>query len=109
MQDRMIMNRVLRLVRSYHDMNLSEASKHIGLSKSYISQLEHGHKKASLVVLEKYAAAFDISVSTLVLFSEHAETKGLAEKVRGFTTDKAVKMLEWIEMISVDKERDHAK
>lgn len=105
----MMINRVLRLVRSYHDMDLSEASKRTGFSKSYISGLERGHKKATLTVLEKYSAAFDIPVSSLMLFSEGIESNKLAENVRLFATDKAVKMLEWIEMINADKEKNHVE
>ena len=87
-------------------MSLSEASKHIGLSKSYISELERGRKEATLAVLEKYSKAFNISMSSLMLFAEHTGDSGLAENTRAYVSDKALKILEWVETISAYKEKD---
>ena len=103
----MMMNRILRLIRTYHDMNLSEASERIGLSKSYISGLEHGHKKASLDVLEKYSVAFNISMSSLMLFAERTGENKFSEKARVIAADKAMKILEWMETINADKKKNH--
>ncbi len=72
-----MMNKALRLVRVYHDLSLVEAAERVGLSKSYVSELEKGHKKVSMEVLEKYATAFDMPMSSLMLF---------AEKIRGWST-----------------------
>ena len=49
-------HRALRLIRVFHDMNQADVADKLGLSKSYISELEQGRKKPSIEVLERYAA-----------------------------------------------------
>ena len=102
-----MMNKAIRLIRAYHDLNLSEVADRVGLSKSYISEMERGHKKVSIDVLEKYAEAFDIPMSSLMLFAERAEDGGVADNARVYIADKAIKMLDWIATITDDRERDH--
>lgn len=103
-----MLNRALRLIRVYHDLNLSETSQRIGLSKSYISEMERGRKKVSLDVLQKYSAAFGIPMSSLMLFAEHVEDGRFSEGSRVYIADKALKMLEWIAAITADREANHA-
>ena len=102
-----MMERALRLVRVYHDLNLSEASERVGLSKSYVSEMERGRKKVTLEVLQKYSSAFDLPVSSLMLFAEQAENDTFAEKTRVYAAGKALQMLDWIAMISSDKKSNH--
>ena len=90
-------HRALRLIRVYHDMNQSDLAEKLGLSKSYISELEkEGGKKPSIEVLEKYADYFRIPLSSLMLFAEKADKADLVEAGRAFTADKVLKMLDWI-------------
>ena len=96
-------NRALRLIRVFHDMSQSDVAENLGLSKSYISELEHGHKKPSIEVLEKYSNFFRIPLSSLLLFAEKAEKADFSEKSRVFAADKVLKMLDWIEAISDTK------
>lgn len=63
---------VLRLLRIANDMSRNELSEKTGLSKSYISEIEHGSKKPSLETIEKYSSALDIPVSTIMFFTEQA-------------------------------------
>ena len=97
------MNKALRLVRVYHDLNQADAAVRVGLSKSYVSEIESGNKKVTLEVLEKYANAFDIPVSSLMLFAEKAEEGCFADDARLYIAVKALKMLDWVAMISLDK------
>ena len=99
-----MVNRALRLIRAYHNMNLSVAAERVGLSKSYISEMERGRKKVSLDVLEKYSVAFDLPISSLMLFAERVEDGGFSEESRIYVANKALKMLEWVAMITSDKE-----
>ena len=98
-----MMNKALRLVRVYHDLNQADAAARVGLSKSYVSEIESGNKKVTLEVLEKYANAFDIPVSSLMLFAEKAEEGCFADDARLYIAVKALKMLDWVAMISSDK------
>lgn len=102
-----MMDRALRLIRVYHDLNLSAASERVGLSKSYISEMERGHKKVTLEVLEKYSHAFELPVSSLMLFAEQMENEEFSEKARVHIAGKALRILEWIAMISSDRELNH--
>ena len=88
-------NRALRLIREYHRLSRTELAHKIGLSKSYISELERG-KKPSIEVIERYAEAFRIPVSSLLLFAEYSENPNIPERARAFTADKVLKMLEWL-------------
>ena len=103
-----MLNRALRLIRVYHDLNLSEVSQRVSLSKSYISEMERGHKKVSLDVLQKYSVAFGIPMSSLMLFAERVEDGRLSEGSRVYIADKALKMLEWIAEVTADREANHA-
>ena len=97
-----MLNRALRLIRVYHDLSQVEAAERVGLSKSYVSELEKGHKKVSMEVLEKYSEAFSISLSSLMIFAERADDSGRQDATRVFVADKALKMLDWIATIGKD-------
>jgi transcriptional regulator with XRE-family HTH domain len=81
-------------------MNQADAAERVGLSRSYISEIESGDKKVSLAVLEKYSQAFDIPMSSLMLFAEQVEGGGKAEVVRVYAADKALRMLDWLQTLT---------
>jgi transcriptional regulator with XRE-family HTH domain len=89
----------LRLVRSFHDMNQTDLAQRLGISRSYLSELEAGKKTPSLDLLDSYAKAFEIPISYLLLFCETLEDGDVATKVKSAATDKALKVLSWIETI----------
>lgn len=101
-----MLNAALRLIRVYHDMTQKEVATKVGVSKSYVSDLEAGNKKVTLEVLEKYSRAFNIPVSSLMLFAERAEKRDFVDDVRLYIAGKALKMLDWIATITEDKSRD---
>jgi transcriptional regulator with XRE-family HTH domain len=97
-------HRALKLVRQYHRMSQVELADDLGLSKSFISELEkEGGKKPSIDVLERYAAFFKMPVSSLLLFAEKTEDGSFSDRTRFFAAGKVLKMLEWIE----ETTRDH--
>lgn len=100
------MKNALRLIRAYHDLNQSDAAAKVGLSKSYISELERGEKKVTLEVLEKYANAFKVPLSSLLLFAENTEDSDRVERARIKISDKVIKMLDWVDSVAEEK-RDH--
>jgi transcriptional regulator with XRE-family HTH domain len=91
-----VYSRALKLIRDYHRLSQTELAERLGLSKSYISELEAGSKKASLEVLERYSDKFAIPMSSLVLFAERMENSSTADRSRLFAADKVLKMLEWL-------------
>jgi transcriptional regulator with XRE-family HTH domain len=100
------LNRALRLVRVYHDLTQAELARRLGSSKSYISEIESGHKKVGFDLLEKYSAEFKIPVSSLLIFSEHAGKSEKSPDLRSYIADKTLKMLDWIATITAGDEVD---
>lgn len=98
------LNKALRLVRVYHDISQTEAARRLRLSKSYISEIESSRKNVSLDILERYSKEFDIPMSSLMLFAEHADDPKLIENARIYIADKALKMLDWMATISERKQ-----
>jgi transcriptional regulator with XRE-family HTH domain len=90
-------HRALRLIRQYHRLTQVELASKLELSKSFLSELEKGHKKASIDVLERYANFFRIPLSSLLLFAERSENADFSERTRTFAAKKVLKMLEWLE------------
>ena len=68
-----MLGEALRLVRVFHDCKLGEFAAAIGMSPSYISEVEKGKKTPSMETLEKYAEYFDTTVSALMFFSEQLD------------------------------------
>jgi len=81
-------------------LNKVQVAERLGLSKSYVTELESGDKKVTLEVLQKYSDAFNIPMSSLMLFNERAHDSSLAESVRIQVSGKVVKMLNWLADIS---------
>jgi transcriptional regulator with XRE-family HTH domain len=94
-------HRALKLIRQYHRLSQIELAEQLGLSKSFISELEkEGGKKPSVDVLERYSNYFRIPLSSLLLFAERTGVDGLGERTRTYAADKVLKMLEWLEETS---------
>jgi len=90
-------NRALKLIRQYHRLSQADVAAKIGLSRSFVSELEkEGGKKPSIDVLERYATFFKIPLSSLLLFAESSNDEGFRDRSRVFAADKVLKMLEWL-------------
>lgn len=86
----------LRLVRVFHDMNQAKLAERLGISKSYLSELESGKKSPTLELLKKYAETFNMPLSSLLFFAENVSTPTRSDTVRAAIASKALKMLQWI-------------
>lgn len=93
-----MLNRALRLLRTYHQFTQANLAKRLGISGSYLSEIESGDKTPSLELLEKYADVFKMPVSSIMLFSEsmNSERKP-GTKLRVAAADKILRLLEWLE------------
>jgi len=60
----------LKYLRVFNDYTMVQLSEGLGLSQSYISEIETNRKQPTLQVIDKYADFFDIKPSTIMLFSE---------------------------------------
>lgn len=93
-----MLNRALKLLRTYHQFKQIELAKRLGISNSYLSEIETGLKTPGIDLLEKYADLFKMPVSSIMLFSEKmSEKKTTGEQLRVAAADKILRLLEWIE------------
>ena len=96
-------NRALKITRAFHNLSLAEAAERVGLSKSYISELENGKKNVSMEVLIKYSDGFSIPMSSLMIFAEKLDENNRSRTVRNYVAVRVLKMLEWIDTVSEEK------
>ena len=87
----------LRLIRTFHDVSQSDLASDLGISRSYLSEIESGKKNPSLDLLQKYSTHFNMPLSSLILFSENAGESERDLKVRTLLGDKAIAILQWLE------------
>ena len=73
-------------------MKQGELADSLGISKSYLSELERGEKKVSLEVLNKYAITFDVPASTFLSFMEALEGQSESRRARA---EKLLSVLAW--------------
>lgn len=90
-------DRALKIIREYHRMSQKDVAENLGISKSYLSEIEGGKKQPSLDILERYSELFKIPMSSIVLFAEKSRSTDAADRFRGFAADKILKILEWLQ------------
>ena len=91
-----MLNRALKLLRTFHQLSQVELAKRLGISNSYLSEIESGNKNPGLDLLEKYALIFNIPVSSILLFSEKLNGDRASDKIRVKAADKILRILEWV-------------
>lgn len=92
-----MLGRALRLIRRYHELTQEQLASRIGISKSFVSEIESGDKRPSLDVIESYSAEFKIPVSSIMIFSEQLERRTSTSNVRSLISRKVLAMLEAID------------
>ncbi|ROT44302.1 helix-turn-helix transcriptional regulator [Pusillimonas sp. NJUB218] len=92
-----MLNEALRLIRAYHDLSQSQLCSELGVSNSYLSEIEAGKKTPSLELLNKYSVRFDVPVSSLMFFSESLDSEKVTDRLRLRVARKVVSILQWVE------------
>ncbi|WP_372016635.1 helix-turn-helix transcriptional regulator [Pseudoxanthomonas sp. 10H] len=94
-----MIDRALRLTREFHRMKQEDLAKKLGISNSYLSEIENGKKVASLELLEEYSKIFNVPASTFLLFKErmHGEQNSRAR-------DHAQRLLQFFDWVISDDE-----
>ena len=96
-----MLNEALRLIRVFHDLNQKDLADRLGISNSYLSEIESGKKTPTLEVIEKYSEVFNMPSSSILFFSENLNNGGKVEKTRKHISNKVIKILDWISAKSV--------
>lgn len=91
------MNEALRLIRVYHDLSQTQLCGEIGISNSYLSEIEKGKKQPSLDLLARYSDRFNIPTSSLLFFSESLDSSKITDPIRLIAAKKVVSLLQWVE------------
>jgi len=92
----MSLNRALKLIRVYHDMTQTDLAEALGVAKSYVSEIEAGNKTPSVDVLNQYAKAFDIPLSSILFFAENVDNPTKISKAREAISGKILSLLNFI-------------
>jgi transcriptional regulator with XRE-family HTH domain len=96
MMEKSSLSEALKLMRAYHDVSQSDLANDLGISRSYLSEVESGRKQPSLDLLKLYSTRFEVPLSAIMLFSETVESGAVAERVRKVSTVAALKFLNWV-------------
>jgi len=92
-----MLNRALKMLRTYHQLKQVELAKRLEISNSYLSEIESGSKVPGLDLLDRYSQVFKMPVSSILLFSEKiSDDSRVSEKIRVVAADKILRLLEWI-------------
>ncbi|MBT8004609.1 MAG: helix-turn-helix transcriptional regulator [Rhodospirillales bacterium] len=101
-----MLSEALRLIRVFHDLKQSELAAHLGLSKSYLSEIENGRKIPTLEVINKYAEEFNIPVSSIIFFSEQLNSNKPSDcqspGVKKVIAGKIINFLQFVEQKTSD-------
>lgn len=102
-----MLGEALRLLRVYHDLKAGELATKLGISPSYLSEIEREKKTPSLALIEKYAEVFSTRPSAIMFFYEQLDnmTKKQPDSVgsqfrsglRNIARSKILKLLQVIE------------
>jgi transcriptional regulator with XRE-family HTH domain len=92
-----MLNEALRLIRVFHDMKQAEAAKALGVSASYLSEVEKGKKKPTLELVERYAETYRIPASSIMYFSENMGQARAVEAARTAVAGKIIKLMQFLE------------
>ncbi len=85
--------KALRLLRTINDLSQIDLAKDLGISATYLCQIESGSRKASTELLQRYAELFKVPVSTLWVFSETLNNDSLKERSRVYAADKLLRIM----------------
>jgi transcriptional regulator with XRE-family HTH domain len=91
-----MLSRALKVMRQFHNQSQVSLAGNLGISSSYLSEIESGKKEPTLELLNKYAATFNVPLSSILAFSETLDGNQNVGKVRSFVAKKMLKILEWI-------------
>jgi len=92
-----MLNDALRLIRKYHDLTQTQLCNELGISNSYLSEIEAGKKTPSLDLLSKYSNRFNLPISSLLFFSETLDENKKTDLLRVGVAKKVLSLLEWVD------------
>ena len=92
-----MLGEALRLIRVFHDLKQTETATKLGISKSYLSEIESGAKEPTLQLIGRYAETFDLPVSSILFFSENMGKTIPRDQARRFVAGKILALLRFLD------------
>ena len=92
-----MLHEALRLLRVLHDFKSSELAEILGISPSYLSEIESGKKEPTLALIRKYADVFKTTPASLLFFSEGLDKERKGKNIKASLRKKALHFLQSIE------------
>jgi transcriptional regulator with XRE-family HTH domain len=92
-----MLGEALRLLRVFHDMKGNELAEKLGISQSYLSEIESGKKEPTLEIIRRYAKEFDTTSSSILFFSEGLPKGKVAGRTKRYLRGKIVEFLQRVE------------
>lgn len=88
-----MISEALRLLRVYNNLTQAELATRLDVSKSHVSEVESGKKKASIDLLERYASELAVPLSSLFFFAEELDQRKVTDRARGKVAMAALNLL----------------
>ena len=98
-----VIGEVLKKTLTIYGYKASEMSAKLGISKSYLSEIENNKKQPSLELLKTYSEIYGMKLSSLISLSEKYEDAINANKGQDIIRRT---MIKWIDYMSSDLEAD---
>lgn len=85
---------ILKRTRIIYGYKANKMSSELGISASYLSEIENNKKKPSLELLQKYADIYGIRLSSLILLSENMDDAEKSGKGNIFIRNMMVRLIQ---------------
>ena len=92
-----MINEALRILRVFNDIKSKDMAKRLGISPSYLSEIENGKKGPTLSLIQRYATILNTSPSSILFFSEGIESEKGSNNFRKKLINKTINFLQDIE------------
>lgn len=99
---------ILKDTRAIYGYKAVEMSKLLGISTSYLSEIENNKKQPSLELLKKYSKIYDMKLSSLILLSENYDEASKNKKSDKFIRNMMIKLIRKMtpEVVDESEEED---
>ena len=88
-----MLNESLRILRLYWGKSQEDLAAELGISQSYLSEIERGRKEVTIEILQRYSDLLHIPMSSLMLFAEQMEGEPPLKRGRLFIANKTLNLL----------------
>jgi transcriptional regulator with XRE-family HTH domain len=88
--------KILKHIRTFNKLTQLELSSKLGISRSYISQIEKGAKRPTNETLQRYSEAFDVPLSVIYLFAENLGDEEFKNKAKKLLAKNTLRLFDWI-------------